>query len=298
MKSIQLSQEDRIFNIVLSALLALICFLMIYPLYFIVIASFTDPYIVNSGKFLLWPEKLYLAGYERIFEYMPLWKGYRNSIVYTALTVVCALVTTIPAAYVLSRRDMVFRSGIMILYTFTMFFSGGIIPTYLLIKELNLLNTIWAVILPVSGSAWNLIVARTFFQESIPEELLEASKIDGADDFRFFFQIVIPLSKTILAVIALFFAVSQWNSYFNALMYLSEDNKMPLQLVLEDEFGTGKRAYGLNRIMAHLRETSFCVIGVALLCMNLTKRLRSPCLDLFTGLMQILCSIDRLSAIA
>lgn len=234
MKSIQLSQEDRIFNIVLSALLALICFLMIYPLYFIVIASFTDPYIVNSGKFLLWPEKLYLAGYERIFEYMPLWKGYRNSIVYTALTVVCALVTTIPAAYVLSRRDMVFRSGIMILYTFTMFFSGGIIPTYLLIKELNLLNTIWAVILPVSGSAWNLIVARTFFQESIPEELLEASKIDGADDFRFFFQIVIPLSKTILAVIALFFAVSQWNSYFNALMYLSEDNKMPLQLVLRN----------------------------------------------------------------
>lgn len=234
MKSIQLSQEDRIFNIVLSALLVLICFLMIYPLYFIVIASFTDPYIVNSGKFLLWPEKLYLAGYERIFEYMPLWKGYRNSIVYTALTVVCALVTTIPAAYVLSRRDMVFRSGIMILYMFTMFFSGGIIPTYLLIKELNLLNTIWAVILPVSGSAWNLIVARTFFQESIPEELLEASKIDGADDFRFFFQIVIPLSKTIMAVIALFFAVSQWNSYFNALMYLSEDNKMPLQLVLRN----------------------------------------------------------------
>lgn len=234
MKGIRLSREDRAFNIVLGIAMVLICFLMIYPLYFIVIASFTDPYIVNSGKFLLWPEKPYLAGYERIFEYTPLWKGYRNSLIYTALTVGCSMVTTIPSAYALSRKDLVGRNVVMMMFTFTMFFSGGIIPTYLLIRSLGLLNSIWSVILPVSGSAWNLIVARTFFQESIPSELLEASRIDGADDFRFFFQIALPLSKTILAVIALFFAVSQWNSYFNALMYLSEDRKMPLQLVLRN----------------------------------------------------------------
>lgn len=231
---IRMSKEDRIFSVVLGLLMILICFLMLYPLYFIIVASFTDPYVVNSGKFLLLPEKPYLAGYERIFEYAPLWKGYRNSIVYTALTVLCSLVTTIPAAYVLSRKDMPGRSAIMLLFTFTMFFSGGIIPMYLMIRSLNLLNSIWAVILPASGSAWNLIVARTFFQETIPADLLEASRIDGADDFRFFFQIVLPLSSTILAVIALFFAVAQWNSYFSALMYLNEDAKMPLQLVLRN----------------------------------------------------------------
>lgn len=234
MKGIRQSREDRYFSFILGLVLVVVCFLMIYPLYFIVIASFTDPYIVNSGKFLVWPEKLYLAGYERIFEYAPLWKGYRNSIIYTALTVLCALVTTIPSAYVLSRKDMVGRNAIMMLFTFTMFFGGGIIPMYLLMRYLGLLNSIWAVILPTSGSAWNLIVARTFFSESIPDELLEASRLDGADDFHFFFQIVLPLSKTIIAVIALFFAVSQWNSYFNALMYLNEDSKMPLQLVLRN----------------------------------------------------------------
>ncbi len=234
MKKIRLSREDRIFSIILGIVLFLVCFLLIYPLYFILIASFTDPYVVNSGKFLLWPEKPYMGGYERIFEYSPLWKGYRNSLIYTVLTVGCAMITTIPSAYVLSRKDFRARNPIMMLFTFTMFFSGGIIPSYLLIRSLGLLNSIWSVILPVSGSAWNLIVARTFFQESIPSELLEASRIDGADDFRFFFQIALPLSKTILAVIALFFAVSQWNSYFNALMYLNEDRKMPLQLILRN----------------------------------------------------------------
>ena len=234
MKRIRLSKEDRIFTIVMGFIMGILCFLMIYPLYFIIVASFTDPYVVNSGKFLLWPEKLYLSGYKRIFEYMPLWRGYRNSILYTALTVGCSMITTIPAAYVLSRKDMIGRNAIMMLFTFTMFFSGGIIPTYLLIRSLGMLNSIWAVILPASGSAWNLIVARTFFQESIPQDLLEASRIDGADDFCFFFRIVLPLSKTILAVTALFFAVAQWNSYFSALMYLNEDSKMPLQLVLRN----------------------------------------------------------------
>ncbi|WP_102412754.1 ABC transporter permease subunit [Beduinella massiliensis] len=230
----RLTRNDRIFNVALGILLTVLCLVVIYPLYYILIASFTDPAVVNSGKFLLYPEKPFLDGYERILEYKPLWRGYTNSFLYMGLTVVCSLVTTIPAAYVLSRRDMVFRDGLMMIFTFTMFFSGGMIPSYLLIKSLHLLNTAWAIVLPSACSAWNLIVARTFFQESIPPELLEAARIDGCDDFTFFFRIVLPLSQTIIAVIGLFFAVSQWNAYFNALMYMTEEKKMPLQVVLRN----------------------------------------------------------------
>ncbi len=230
----RLTRNDRIFNITLGIILIILCFVVVYPLYYIVIASFTDPAVVNSGKFLLYPEKPFLDGYQRIVEYSPLWRGYANSFFYMGLTVICALVTTIPAAYVLSRRDMVFRNGLMMIFTFTMFFSGGMIPAYLLIKSLHLLNTAWAVVLPSACSAWNLIVARTFFQESIPPELLEAARIDGCDDFTFFFHIVLPLSQTIIAVIGLFFAVSQWNAYFSALMYMTDENKMPLQVVLRN----------------------------------------------------------------
>lgn len=230
----RLTRNDRVFNVALGLLLTLLCLVVIYPLYYILIASFTDPAVVNSGKFLLYPEKPFLEGYQRIVEYKPLWRGYGNSFLYMGLTVACSLVTTIPAAYVLSRRDMVFRDGLMMVFTFTMFFSGGMIPSYLLIKSLHLLNTAWAIVLPSACSAWNLIVARTFFQESIPPELLEAARIDGCDDFTFFFRIVLPLSQTIIAVIGLFFAVSQWNAYFNALMYMTEEKKMPLQVVLRN----------------------------------------------------------------
>ncbi len=227
-------KDELGFRIALGVILTIVSLVVLYPLYYILLASFTDPVIVNSGKFLLYPEKLFLEGYNRIFTYRPLWVGYRNSFLYMGLTLVCSLVVTIPGAYVLSRRDMVFRRGLSLLFIFTMFFSGGIIPMYLLIKSLHMLNTPWAVVLPVSCSAWNMIVARTFFQESIPMELLEASRIDGCDDFRFFFQIVLPLSKTIIAVIGLFFAVSQWNSFFSSLMYMTEDKNMPLQVVMRN----------------------------------------------------------------
>lgn len=228
------SRSDRTFSVMLGIAMVVICIFVLYPLYYILVASFTDPYVVNSGRMLLYPEKPFLEGYTRIFQYRPLWRGYSRSFLYTGTTVACALLITVPAAYVLSRRDMVFRKGLMLIFTITMFFSGGMIPNYLLMRSLGILNTMWAVVLPASCSAWNLIVARTFFQESIPPELLEASRIDGCDDFRFFFSIVLPLSKTIIAVIGLFFAVSQWNSYFNALMYLTEERMMPLQVILRN----------------------------------------------------------------
>ena len=225
---------DRAFGIAIGGVLVLVCLVVLYPLYYILVASFTDPYVVNSGRFLLYPEKLFLEGYKRIFEYRPLWNGYRNSFLYMFLTVGCSLALTIPAAYVLSRRDMIWRKGLSLVFMLTMFFSGGMIPSYLNIRSLGLLNSAWAVVLPASCSAWNLIVARTYFQESMPPELLEAARIDGCDDFRFFFSIVLPLSTTIIAVIGLFFAVSQWNAYFSAMMYLMDERKMPLQTVLRN----------------------------------------------------------------
>ncbi len=202
-KRMHKSHADRGFTAALSIIMTFVCIVVLYPLYYILIASFTDPYVVNSGRLLLYPVKPFFDGYARIFEYRPLWLGYARSFLYMGMTVACSLTITIPAAYVLSRRDMVFRKGLMMVFTITMFFSGGMIPSYLLMRSLGILNTMWAVVLPVSCSAWNLIVARTFFQESIPVELLEASRIDGCDDFRFFFSVVLPLSKTIIAVIGL-----------------------------------------------------------------------------------------------
>lgn len=226
--------RDRIFNCVNAGIMVLLSVFILYPLYYILVASFTEPGIVVSGRFLLYPEKLFLDGYREIFKYRPIWSGYGNSILYTLLNVALALFTTIPAAYALSRRDMMWRRGILFLFSFTMFFSGGMIPMYLLVRNLHLLNTAWAVVLPAACSAWNLIVARTFYQSLLPEELLEAARMDGCNDFTFFFKIALPLSSTIIAVVGLFVGVSQWNAYFNALMYLSQEDKMPLQVILRN----------------------------------------------------------------
>ena len=212
----------------------LVCIVVIYPLYYVLLASVTDPVVVNSGKLLLYPEAWYTEGYVTTLEYGPLWTAYKNTIVYTVVGTVVSLICTIPAGYALSRMDLVGRKPIMFLFTFTMFFSGGMIPLYLTIQQLHIYNTIWAMVLPVAVSAYNLIVCRSFFDTSVPIELLEAAKIDGCSDFGFFFKIAIPLSKTIIAVMTLFYATAMWNQFFNALMYLQDYDKMPLQVVLRD----------------------------------------------------------------
>lgn len=213
-------------------ILTIALLLVSYPLYFIVIASISDPSAVYAGKVVLFPQGFTLDGYKRILEYESFFTGYRNTILYTLVGTAVNVVITIPGAYALSRKDLVGRNVIMMGITFTMIFSGGLIPSYLLVLDLNLYNTMWALILPVAVSAWNLIVARTFFQQSIPDELLEAARLDGSDNFRFFFSIVLPLSKSIIVVMILFYAVSHWNSYFNAMIYLKDVDKHPLQLIL------------------------------------------------------------------
>jgi putative aldouronate transport system permease protein len=228
------SLPDRLFDIVNWAIMVLVCLSIAYPLWFVLVASFTDPNVVNQGRILIYPVKPFLGGYERIFRYPPLWKGYLNTIIYTVTGSVVSIAVTVPAAYALSRRDMTGRRIIMFLFTFTMFFSGGIIPLYLIIQKIRIYNTLWAMVLPGAVSVYNLIVCRSFFDTSIPQELLEASRLDGCTDFGFFFRIALPLSSTIIAVMILFYATGIWNSFMNALMFMADQGKMPLQVIMRN----------------------------------------------------------------
>ena len=231
---IRLSRADQVFDAVNYVILTLCLLVVAYPLYFIVIASVSDPTAVYAGRVVLWPASFTLEGYRRILDYASFFTGYRNTILYTLVGTAVNVAITIPGAYALSRKDLVGRNFLMMGITFTMIFSGGLIPTYLLVIQLNLYNTMWALILPAAVSSWNFIVARTFFQQTIPDELLEAATLDGAGNTQFFLRIVLPLSKSIIAVMVLFYAVNHWNSYFNALIYLKSAEKYPLQLVLRN----------------------------------------------------------------
>lgn len=226
------TRADRVFDVMNYVILTICLLIVAYPLYFIVIASISDPVDVNAGKVFLYPVKVTLDGYRRILEYDSFFTGYRNTLIYTLAGTAVNMLLTVPAAYALSRKDLVGRNFFMMLITFTMIFSGGLMPTYLLVRDLNMLDTTWALVVPVAVSAWNLIVARTFFQQTIPDDLLEAAQLDGATNVQFFARIVLPLSKPIIAVLILFYAVSHWNSYSNALYYLRTTGKYPLQLVL------------------------------------------------------------------
>ena len=228
------SLPDRVFDAVNIVIMVFVCVSIAYPLYFVLVASFTDPNIVNQGRILLYPVKLFINGYERIFNYPPLWQGYWNTLVYTVVGTVVSIAITIPAAYALSRKDMTGKRVLMFVFTFTMFFSGGIIPLYVVIQKLRIYNTIWAIVLPGAVSAYNLIVCRTYFDSSIPRELLEASRIDGCTDFGFFFRIVLPVSSTIITVMILFYSTAIWNQFMNALMFLQDQKNMPLQVIMRN----------------------------------------------------------------
>ena len=232
MKKIRKSREDRIFDGIIYTIAVLLTLIALYPMYFIVIASISDPKAVAAGEVILFPSGLNLKGYENLFQYKQLWTGYLNTIIYAVLGTIICLAVNIPAAYALSRKELFGRKLFVIFYLIPMFFTGGLIPTYMNIQNFGLYDSIWVMVLPFSVVTYYIIVARTFFSSSIPDELWEAAQIDGAGTMRYFITIVLPLSKAILAVIALWSAVSQWNSYFNAMIYLRDDLLKPLQLVL------------------------------------------------------------------
>lgn len=231
---IELSRRDRVFYTVNYTLATLFFLAVLYPLIYVVSASFSNPDAVIAGRVWLLPVDVTLAGYQGVFRHSSVWTGYANSFFYMAAGTVMSVTATVFAAYPLSRKEFPFRSGFMFILAFTLFFNGGLIPTFLLVRDLKLLNTRAAMILPSLIGVWNVIVARTFFQTTIPGELLDAAKIDGADDFQFFFRIVVPLSGAIIAVLGLFYAVSYWNTFFNALLYLNDSKLFPLQLILRN----------------------------------------------------------------
>ena len=264
-----------VFDAILYCICAVLLLIILYPLWFIVIASFSDPSAVAGGHVWVWPVGFTLDGYDELLKQPKVWLGYRNTIAYTVAGTLIGLAVNIPAAYALSRKDLWGRKGLMGLYVFTMFFSGGLIPIFLTVQQAGLYNTFWVLVLPFSVSAYNIIVARTFFETSLPPDLWDAAQIDGCGNLRFFFTMALPLSKAVISVIALWTAVGQWNSYFNALIYIRDENLYPLQLIMRNilitnqnfaALGTGEAAMIAMRRANLVRYAMIIVATVPIMC--------------------------------
>ncbi|MFT9009181.1 MAG: carbohydrate ABC transporter permease [Bifidobacterium sp.] len=240
--------SDWIVDSIIAIIVIAVIVAITYPLWFIIIASFSSPTAVSIGDVTFWPKGTSLTGYAKILTDTRIWMGYRNTLLYSIVGTAVNLLVTIPAAYALSRREFKPRRIIMFLFTFTMFFSGGLIPSYLLMKQLGLINSMWVFILPGAFSVYNMIIARSFFETSIPEELRDSARVDGVSYFGFFFKIVLPLSGAILAVIGLYFFVGHWNDYFTGLIYIRDEGKYPLQNVLQMILLTNQTTQGSGNV--------------------------------------------------
>ena len=233
-KKINISKDDRVFYITIDVILTLMLIIILWPLIFILSSSLSSKEAVMAGRVFLFPVDFSLEGYKAIFKTGEVLVGYRNTILYTLVGTTLNVLITLIAAYPLSRKDLPYRRPLSFIFTFTMFFSGGMVPTYILVSNLGLLNTPLAMIFPGALSVYNMIICRSFIENSIPHEIYEAASIDGCSDFGYFTKILIPLSGPVIAVITLYYAVAHWNSYFNAFLYLTNDKLYPLQLVLRN----------------------------------------------------------------
>lgn len=227
-------RSDLAFDIIVNLLGLCIVFIVLIPLIFVLAASFSDPDLVIKGKVLLLPKGFTTKAYTMVFENEDIWRGFRNSCLYTIAGTLISVILTILAAYPLSRKELPGRNLFMMLILFTMYFTGGMIPTYLLVKDLGMYNTVWSLLIPAAISTYNLIVAKTFFENSIPGELYESARLDGCGNIAMLYRIVLPLSKAILAVLVLYYAVGIWNAYFDALIYVRDTSLHPLQIVLRN----------------------------------------------------------------
>ncbi len=245
---------DRWFMAGVYILLTTFLLVVLLPLVYILASSFSDPLAVSSGQVTFWPIDFTLEGYQRALSDSSILTGFGNSLFYTIAGTAISLALTVAIAYPLSRQDFWGRRGITVFVVFTMLFAGGIIPMYLVVQNLGLLDTRWAIILPQAIGVWQVIIAVAFFRSSIPDELYEAAQLDGASDLRFLFSTVLPLSKPLLAVIALMYAIFQWNSYFDALLYLRNPDLFPLQLVLRNVLILNQAAPGLDAAAAMERQ--------------------------------------------
>lgn len=267
---IKLSRDERAFNVISYLILAFVLVVTLYPIYFIVIASFSDPTLVSSGQILLLPKNIALEGYQQIFKDKSIWRGLFNSIYIVVFGTMFNLFLTLPVAYVLTVKKFRFRSLISKILLFTMYFSGGLIPTYLVVSKVGLYNNPLTLVFLGGVSITNVIIARTTIANSIPYEMYEAVTIDGGDHFTFFFKFVLPLSKSIIAVLILYYAVDHWNDYYTGLIYLNDVDYFPLQLVLRNILVLGQKvaddAVNAEEALAALRRSEllkYCLIVVS-----------------------------------
>lgn len=231
-KKVKRSKEDVIFDTIIFIILTIIFLVVAYPLYFIIISSISAPEAVAGGKVVLLPVDINLRGYQEVFKDDRIMRSFLNSVFYTICGTLINLAVTLPTAYALSRSKFVLKKFVTTFYLITMFIGGGMIPTYLVVQKTGLLDSMWSLIIPGALGVYNMIVARTFFQQNISEELYEAAEIDGCSHARFFFAIALPLSGAIIAIMVLYYGVGHWNAYFNALLYMQTEKKFPLQLIL------------------------------------------------------------------
>jgi multiple sugar transport system permease protein/putative aldouronate transport system permease protein len=234
MRKMKITFEDKIYYLVIYAISFILLVSVLYPMIFIVSASFSSPYAVSTGQVTLLPVEPGIQGYAAVFKDARIPMGYRNTVFYTVFGTLINVSMTLVCAYPLARKRLPHRGVITFFFTFTMLFSGGMIPNYILLRDLHMLNTIWALLIPGAISVYSMIITRTFIANSIPEELLEATQIDGCSDFKYFFLFVLPLSKAVIAVIAMQYAVGHWNAYFNAFIYLTKKELYPLQVFLRE----------------------------------------------------------------
>ena len=228
------STADMVYIVITEVILWFMLVIILIPLVYIVSSSFSSPEAVGNGWVYLWPVDFSLKGYAAVFTTEKVWIGFRNSIFYTVVGTFINIVVTMLAAYPLSRRDLKGRGVVTVIFTFTMLFSGGMIPTYLLVRDLGMINTVWAMLIPGAMSVYNVIIARTYIQSSIPFDLYESASLDGCTDDRYLISVVLPLAKPIIAGLVLWYAVGHWNQYFNAMIYLRDSNLLPLQIVLRN----------------------------------------------------------------
>ena len=228
------SLGDISFDIAVIVLSALVFLIVAYPLYFVIIASISDSTLVSTGQVTLFPKNISFFGYNEIFHDGRIWTGYKNTLIYTFVGTAVNLLFTLPAAYVLSRQEFRARRFLMFIFVLTLFFNGGLIPTYLLMKGLHMTDTMWVFIIPFCVNVFNLIITRSFFEHSIPRELYEAASMDGCSHFTFFMKVALPLSKAVVSVVGLYYLVGHWNDFFTALIYIRSNDLQPLQIVLRD----------------------------------------------------------------
>ena len=268
-----INKDDIVFDCINNVIMIIILLIVLYPLYFILIASVSDPDAVSLGKVVLLPKTIDFAGYLRVFHSKRIWLGYYNTIIYTVFGTILSVFLTITAAYPLSQKKLSIKKPLMIFFTIPMFFSGGIVATYLVVKSLGMVNTPSAILVLGSVTMWNIVIARTFIQTTIPAEISEAAEVDGCSNFRYFFQILLPLSKAIIAVEALFYGVGHWNDFFKALIYINSQQLKPLQLILSELLSSLEvsnemqqlvdNVYDINEMSKIAGLMKYCIIVVA-----------------------------------